>query len=65
MPLVTSTIADRLYAVVNVNAFEDAAGLELTRDAASFDGESVDARLERRQRNWIADVRMIETNSAR
>ena len=65
VPLVTSTIADRLYAVVNVNAFEDTTGLELTRAAASFDGESVEARLGRRQRNWIADVRMVETNSAR
>ena len=65
VPLVTSTIADRLYAVVNVNALDDAAGLEVTRAAASFDGESVQARLQRRQRNWIADVQIIETNSAR
>jgi hypothetical protein len=57
VPLVTSKIDDHTYAVVNVNTF-DGAGQSLLRSApASFDGEGVDARLARRKRNWIADVR--------
>ena len=65
VPVVTSIIADRLYAVVNVNAFEDAPGLELSRASASFDGESVQSRLDRRQRNWIRDVRIVEAAEAK
>jgi hypothetical protein len=45
VPIVTSEIADRLYAVVNVNTFEnfDLAGLR--RQAANFDGEEPQSRL--------------------
>jgi len=56
VPLVTSEIAGRVYAVVNVNALEDIDPSWLNRSAANFDGEDVDARLARRTRNWIADV---------
>ena len=58
VPLVTSDIDGRRYAVVNVNALEAIDPAWLQRAAASFDGEDTDARLARRQRNWIADVRM-------
>ena len=58
VPLVTSEIANRLYAVVNVNALENVEPSWLRRAAASFEGEAVEARLARRQRNWIADVRI-------
>ena len=57
VPLVTSEIAGRLYAVVNVNTFEDVDRMQLRRSAADFDGEDVESRLARRRRNWIADVR--------
>jgi hypothetical protein len=62
VPIVTSEIASRLYAVVNVNTFEnfDLAGLR--RQAASFDGEEPKSRLVRRQRNWIPDVRICESS---
>jgi len=56
VPLVTSEIAGRVYAVVNVNALEDIDPSWLRRSAANFDGEDVDTRLARRTRNWIADV---------
>jgi hypothetical protein len=56
VPVVTSLIADRLYAVVNVNAFDNVEAPLLKRLPASFDGESVGDRLTRRQRNWIANV---------
>jgi hypothetical protein len=60
VPLVTSEIADRLYAVVNVNAFENFDRAKLRRQAASFDGEDLQTRLARRRKNWIADVRISE-----
>lgn len=60
VPLATSEIANRLYAVVNVNAFDDIDPALLRRVPATFDGETVDARLARRQRNWIGDVRIAE-----
>jgi hypothetical protein len=55
-PLVTSTIDGRVYAVVNVNCLEDVDPARLDRAPASFEGETVDARLARRKRNWIGDV---------
>jgi hypothetical protein len=63
VPLVTSEIADRLYAVVNVNALENVDPAWLRRGAADFAGEAVEARLARRQRNWIADVRLVEAKA--
>jgi hypothetical protein len=59
VPVVTCSIDDRLYAVVNVNAFEDVDPSQLVRAGVSFDGEDVEARLARRRRNWIGDVRMV------
>jgi len=58
VPIVTSEIEGRVYAVVNVNALENVDPSALRRAAASFDGEAPDARLARRARNWIADVRI-------
>jgi len=60
VPVVTSRIDDRLYAVASVNAFEGVAASLLRHTPASFDGEGTDSRLERRKRNWIGDVRIIE-----
>jgi hypothetical protein len=60
VPVVTSRIDERLYAVVNVNAFEALDPSLLRRTPASFDGEGADSRLERRKRSWIADVRHVQ-----
>jgi hypothetical protein len=57
VPLVTSETDGHLYAVVNVNTFNNVAPSLLRRATASFDGEDVQSRLARRRRNWIADVR--------
>jgi hypothetical protein len=56
VPLVTSEIADHLYAVVNVNAFENVEPAWLRRAGADFEGEDMESRLARRTRNWIPDV---------
>jgi len=56
VPVVTSTVDGRVYAVVSVNAFENVAPSLLQRASASFDGEGREDRLARRQRNWIAHV---------
>jgi len=60
VPLVTCEIANRLYAVVNVNALENVPESWLDRAPANFEGEDVESRLARRKRNWIADVRIVE-----
>jgi len=57
VPVVTSEIDGRLYAVVNVNTFEGVDAALLRRAPVAFDEESEEVRLARRKRNWIADVR--------
>ena len=56
VPVVTSRIDDRLYAVVSVNAFEAVNPALLHHAPASFDGEDEQARLARRKKNWIGNV---------
>jgi hypothetical protein len=56
VPVVTSRIEGKLYAVVSVNSFEDIDRSLLRPQPASFDGETEAVRLARRQRGWIADV---------
>ncbi len=59
VPVVTSRIDGQLYAVVSVNAFEGIDRSLLRAKPASFDGEGEGARLARRKRNWIANVKYI------
>ncbi|HEY7459157.1 MAG TPA: hypothetical protein VH765_10420 [Xanthobacteraceae bacterium] len=61
VPVVSSTIDGRLYAVVSINAFEGVDPSVVRLASASFDGEGTDSRLARRKRNWIADVRFRQT----
>jgi hypothetical protein len=56
VPLATSLIEGRSYAVVSINALDDVEPGRLDRSPASFDGESEGSRLARRQRNWIGSV---------
>jgi len=57
VPVVTSELDGRTYAVVSVSALELPASLPVERAPASFEGEALDARLARRRRSWICDVR--------
>ncbi|HET9865373.1 MAG TPA: hypothetical protein VFP37_18185 [Steroidobacteraceae bacterium] len=59
-PLVTSRIDGKLYAVVNVNTFDDFDRSRLRVQPADFEGEDLASRLDRRRRNWIADVVLPE-----
>lgn len=61
VPVVTSEIDGRLYAVVSVNAFEGINPSRLRRASADFEGEGTDTRLARRKRNWISDVTFRES----
>jgi len=61
VPLVTSEIAEHVYAVVNVNVLENVDQAWLRRAASSFDGEDIESRLARRSRNWIADVSFFDS----
>ena len=58
VPVVTSDVDGHRYAVVNVNTLEDVDRSWLRPSLSSFDGEDIGSRLERRKRNWIADVRI-------
>jgi hypothetical protein len=60
VPVATSRIDGRLYAVVSVSAFEGVEPSLLRRGSATFDGENEQARLTRRARNWIANVELTE-----
>jgi hypothetical protein len=59
-PVVTSRIDDQLYAVVSVNALEGVDPALLRHSPANLEGESTEARLARRKRNWIADVQILD-----
>jgi len=60
VPVVTSEIDRKLYAVVNVNAFQDVDRTLLKQASASFDSEDEQSRLSRRKRNWIPNVQFSE-----
>jgi len=60
----TSLIEGRVYAVVNVNAFDQFDASRLVSGEVSFDGEEEPARLTRRVANWIGDVRVTASERA-
>ena len=64
VPLATSAIDGRVYAVVNVNSLEGVDPAMLARSPVTFDGESVADRLARRARHWIGDVRFLDAGGA-
>ena len=59
VPAVSSTIGGSLYAVVNVNTFEDIDGLERVESRSDFSGEELEGRLDRRCRTWIPNVLLV------
>jgi hypothetical protein len=60
VPVVTCELDSHVYAVVNVNTFQNVEPSCLHRSAADFEGEDLGSRLARRKRNWIASVRIVE-----
>ena len=56
VPLATSTIGGTLYAVVNVNTFDDMDPARLRRAESHLGDEDGATRLARRARNWIPRV---------
>ena len=58
---VTSMIDGNVYAVVNVNTFDNVDHVELSPTLTDFDGECVEARLVRRQETWISNVEITES----
>lgn len=63
VPVATSRIDGQVFAVINANTIQGSATALLKHQPANFDGESVEARIERRRRHWIADV-VIDENLA-
>ena len=56
VPLVTSDIDGKIYAVVSVNALEDVDRSLFKHASATFDMEDEQSRLARRKRSWISNV---------
>ena len=63
VPVVTSTIDGRTYAVVNVNTLEGVDPALLRHAPVSFEGEGVGDRLARRKRGWIGNVTFDESGA--
>ncbi len=63
VPVVTSLIDGRTYAVVNVNAMEGVDQSLLRRAPVSFDGEDEATRLKRRVNGWIPSVRFAGSDA--
>ena len=63
VPVVTSQIEGRTYAVVNVNAMEEIDPTLLRRAPVSFDGENETSRLSRRAKGWIPNVRFAGSDA--
>jgi hypothetical protein len=59
VPVVTSRIDGRLFAVLNVRAFDDIGPALLREVASTVEGEHEAERLARRTRNWIGDVEFV------
>jgi hypothetical protein len=64
VPIVTSEIDGRTYAVVNVNTFDNVDPASLRRAATDFEGEGLESRLGRRKRNWIAAVQIRDAGDS-
>jgi hypothetical protein len=57
VPIVTSEIDGKTYAVVSVNALQGVDHSLLKHASATFEAENAQSRLARRKRNWIPSVR--------
>ncbi len=56
MPLVTSTIDGKSYAVININTLREVEKFSANSPVVDYDEESPEQRIERRKRNWIGTV---------
>ena len=63
VPVVTSRIDGREYAVVSVNAFEGIDAGMIRKAPITFEDESEATRLARRQRSWIGDVQWTSAST--
>ena len=63
VPVVACEIDGDIYGIASVNALKDTGDFSLSSTATDFDGEDTGSRLDRRQRNWIPNVK-IESATA-
>jgi YbgC/YbaW family acyl-CoA thioester hydrolase len=59
VPLSTSEIDGATYAVINVNTLADVERSQIATQPADLGDENLAARLARRKRNWIGEVRFV------
>ena len=64
VPVVTSEIDGKTYAVVSVHALEDVDPALFRHTSAAFEAEDVPTRRARRKRNWIPDVRFVDRDGS-
>lgn len=57
VPLVSCTLDGKVYAVVNVNAFDNVDPAIVRKAPITFEAEEMGSRLARRKRTWIPEVR--------
>jgi len=57
VPVVTSVLDGRTYGVVSVHAFEGIDRSRIRSAPMDYEGEALEARVARRKRNWIPEVR--------
>lgn len=62
-PFVVSEIESHAYSVVNVNTFENVDPATIVTAPSDFEGEATESRLNRRQTNWIPNVRVSMASS--
>ena len=63
VPVVCSTLDDRVFAVVNTNTFDTEFQALVRAVPVTHDGEDESARLARRARNWIGQVQLIHDDA--
>ena len=56
VPVVSSEIEGNLYAVVNVNTFQNVDSSDLQQSTTNFEGETTTDRLGRRSKTWIPRI---------
>ena len=63
VPFVTSEIDSHLYAVVNVNTFQNVDRSIFQPAITHFDDETTESRLDRRERTWIPSVSIVTSDA--
>lgn len=59
VPVATCEIEGNTYGIVNINTLDEVEHFGRHANVMSYDGEALDDRLSRRQKNWIGNVKFL------